>query len=247
MATTSFGNLGNQETKAQESAAPQLPAKQERQELAPLPQPTGVPAGIEGELERSDIKLPRINLVQKTSELFNHGFRHGDIVYNREIALAKPCPVVVVRLKKQYQQELPYGGDAIPHVCDTLQEVREAGGSIEWGAENRYSELAHMQLLVQAPDNIPDELADLFPYEIDGKSWAPAMFTVAKSAYKSAAKPVITAAFNSLRGGLGNGLWHLTSETKKNAMGSWETPVMKMVGRTSPEMAELVASLNAGA
>ena len=73
------------------------------------------------------------------------------------------------------------------------------------------------------------------------------MFTVSKSAYKSAARPVITAAFNTLRSGLGRGLWQLTSETKKNAMGSWETPVMKLVGRTSDEMSAMVNELNAGA
>lgn len=205
------------------------------------------PAGIEGEIERSDIKLPRINLVQKMSDMVNAGFRPGDLVYNRELALDKPATVVVVKLKKQYQQDLPYGGDEMPHVCDTLAEVREAGGSVEWGAENHYSELAHLQLLVKAPADLHDEHIDLFPYMIGGESWAPAMFTVAKSAYKSAGKPVITAAFSSLRNGLHHGLWQLTSEGKKNAMGSWDVPVMKLSGKTSPELAELVAALNASA
>lgn len=261
MATQSFAKIKETpvvEIEAQaevvepQAAAPvevkqELAAQEPKQELATAAPVSHTPAGIEGEIERSDVKLPRINLVQKMSDMVNAGFKSGDLVYNREIALDKPATVVVVKLKKQYQQDLPYGGDQMPHVCDTLAEVREAGGTIEWGGENHYSEMAHLQLLVKAPADLPDELEDLFPYSIGGESWAPAMFTVAKSAYKSAAKPVITAAFSTLRGGLQHGLWQLSTEGKKNAMGSWDVPIMKLVGKTTPELAELVATLNESA
>jgi hypothetical protein len=151
---------------------------------------------------------------------------------------------VVVKLKKQFQQDLPYGTDVQPHVCDTLAEVREAGGSTEWGAENHYSEIAHMQLMVKAPDGLSEEALDNFPYEADGAHWAPCLFTAAKTAYKTSAKPVITAAFSTLRQGLHHGLWTVTADLKSNPMGSWSVPQFKLSGRTKGEMAELVAALN---
>jgi hypothetical protein len=214
-----------------------------KEELAEIRNTTPA-AGIEGEVGQKDIQLPRLNLVQKMSDLVNQGISPNTFVLNKEIPLGKSFEAVVVRLKKQFQQDLPYGTDVQPHVCDTLAEVREAGGSIEWGAENHYSEIAHMQMLVKAPEGLPEEALDNFPYEVDGSHWAPCMFTAAKTAYKTSAKPVITAAFSTLRQGLHHGLWTVTAELKSNAMGSWSIPQFKLTGRTKPEMAELVESLN---
>jgi hypothetical protein len=205
---------------------------------------TSAVSGIEGEVERGDIQLPRLNLVQKTSELVNQGFMPNSFVLNKEIPLGKTVELVVVHLKKQFQQDLPYGSDVQPHTCDTLTEVRDAGGSTEWGADNKYSEIAHMQLLVKAPADLPEDALDFFPYEVDGSHWAPCMFTSAKTAYKTSAKPVITAAFSTLRGGLHQGLWSAVAEVKSNVMGSWAVPKFKLTGRTKPEMAELVETLN---
>lgn len=216
-----------------------------KEELA-LATQRSTPAGIEGDVGAKDIQLPRLNLIQKMSDLVNSGFLPNSFVLNKEIPLGKQLECVVVRLKKQFQQELPYGSEVTPHTCDTLAEVREAGGSTEWGADNRYSEIAHMQLLVKAPDGLSEEQLDAFPYEVDGSHWAPCMYTAAKTAYKTSAKPVITAAFGVLRQGLGNGLWTVTADLKSNPMGSWSVPQFKLTGRTKPEMLELVEALTEG-
>jgi len=255
MATLSFADI--KET-APEAAAPTQPAAETpvevlavtaptptlKQELAAAsPQPRSV-SGIEGEVEQKDIQLPRLNLLQKTSELVDAGFTPNTFALNKEIPLGKSLQAVVVKLTKKWQQELTYGSETQPHVCDTIAEVREAGGSTEWGSENRYSELAHMQLLVKAPAGLEEEQLDAFPYEVDGGHWAPCMLTVAKTAYKAAAKPVITAAFATLRGGLHHGLWTINAEMKSAPMGTWSVPQFKLSGRTAPEMAELVEALN---
>lgn len=214
-----------------------------KQELAA---PAKSVAGIEGEVVTKDIQLPRLNLLQKTSELVDAGFTPNTFALNKEIPLGKTITAVVVKLTKKWQQSLAFGADTQPHVCDTLAEVREAGGSTEWGAENHYSELAHLQLLVKAPDNATEEQLDAFPYEVDGGHWAPCMLTVAKTAYKAAAKPVITAAFSTLRQGLHNGLWTVSAEMKSAPMGTWSVPQFRLTGRTGEEMAALVASFNEG-
>lgn len=249
MSTLSFSDIKNQpaeETNKPAAAETTAVAEPAKQELA-KPVTAAIPAGIEGEIERTDVKLPRLNLIQKMSDLVNAGFMPNTFALNKEIPLGKSLEVVVVRLKKQFQLDQEYGSDADPVVFDTLAEVREYGGSTEWGAEVHFSEIAHMQLLIKAPKDLDDDLKESsFPYEVDGESWAPAAFTAAKSAYKAAAKPVITAAFGVLRSGLHNGLWTVVSEDKKNAMGSWSVPSFKLTGRTSPEMAALVESLLQG-
>lgn len=215
-----------------------------KQELAAATSPSKVPAGIEGEVGNRDIQLPRLNLLQKTSELVDAGFTPNTFALNREIPLGKSITAVVVKLRKQFQQDTPYGSEVQAHVVDTLAEVREAGGSTEWGSDNRYSEIAHLQLLVKAPDDLSEDQLDAFPYEVDGSHWAPCVITVAKTAYKAAAKPVITAAFSTLRAGLHHGLWTVTAEMKSAPMGTWSTPQFKLTGRTKPEMCELVEALN---
>lgn len=201
------------------------------------------PEGVEGEVDYSDIQLPRINLVQKMSDLVDAGFKAGDLVYNKELLLPQPVEVVVTRVRKQYQQSLPYGSEDTPDTCDTLEEVKARGGSTEFGDENHYAPVAHMQLLVAKPADCPEELAELFAYTAEGKDWAPAMLTVKSSSYTSAAKPVFTAAFNVLRSGLAKGKWHLTSVQKSSPKGTWHVPVMKLAGSSGKvaEIAGLVA------
>ena len=215
-----------------------------KQELAAAVAPSKVPAGIEGEVGNRDIQLPRLNLLQKTSELVDAGFTPNTFALNREIPLGKSITAVVVKLRKQFQQDTPYGSEVQAHVVDTLAEVREAGGSCEWGSDNKYSEIAHMQLLVKAPEGLSEDQLDAFPYEVDGEHFAPCVITVAKTAYKAAAKPVITAAFSTLRAGLHHGLWTVTAELKSAPMGTWSVPQFKLTGRTNPEMCELVEALN---
>jgi len=213
------------------------------QELAVAP--TKVASGIEGEVSQRDIQLPRLNLLQKTSELVDAGFSPNSFALNKEIPLGKSIEVVVVKLFKKYQQDTVYGSEVTAHVCDTLAEVREAGGSIEWGAENHYSEMANIELLVKAPADISEDHLDAFPYEVDGSHWAPCMMTVAKTAYKASAKPIITAAFSTLRAGLHQGLWTVNAEMKSAPTGTWSVPQFKLTGRTKQEMYELVEALNA--
>ncbi len=213
------------------------------QELAVAP--TKVASGIEGEVSQRDIQLPRLNLLQKTSELVDAGFSPNSFALNKEIPLGKSIEAVVVKLSKKYQQDTVYGSEVQAHVCDTLAEVREAGGSTEWGAENHYSEMANIELLVKAPADISEDHLDAFPYEVDGGHWAPCMLTVAKTAYKASAKPIITAAFSTLRAGLHQGLWTVNAEMKSAPMGTWSVPQFKLTGRTKQEMYELVEALNA--
>lgn len=215
-----------------------------KQELA---QKTDSPVvGLQGDFQSSDIKLPRLNLVQKTSEAVNLGIKPGTVIFKAGeniLELQAPVNATILGLRKQYQQNLPYGDERTPEVYDTAEEVRAAGGSLTWGSENHFKEIAHVQVLFEAPANASEEERDLFPYEFKGNSYALAMMTLAGSAYTNGAKPIITAMLSYLRGKHWTGKWALVSELKKDARNSWYVPIFKQNGRHDEEFAEFARSL----
>lgn len=249
--------MATQSLKKMEDATGETPAATEQDkpvmtgelaERAPaeLAKPLNMPHGVEGEVCPKDIAIPRLNLVQKMSELADT-FKAGDFVYDKKVLLPQPLKLVVIHIRKQYQQDLPYGVEEMPDLCDTEAEVKERGGSTTYGDENYYHEVAHMQVLIQKPDGLQcsPEVESLFSYEFDGTPYAPAMFTTAKSAYRTAAKAVFTAAFGSLRDkGLASGLWSLSSDTRSNTMGTWHVPVMRPIGSAPDSVVAFAAGQN---
>lgn len=239
MPTVSFTDADN--AAQAEVSLQAAPAAQTTSLAANTPSAT---TGLEGDFTAKDIRLPRLNLVQKTSDAVDAGFRPGDILFKAGdaiIPLKLPTEATVLNLKKVYQEDVPYGSDIKPRVFDTAQEVRENGGSTEWGAENKFNEMAHIQLLFAAPDDTPEEMLDLFPYEFDGKSHAVAMITLTKSSYTAAAKPVITALMSHLRGKHWHGKWALGSDKKSGGGNSWYVPTLKANGRHTPEFIEFAS------
>lgn len=226
--------------KSDEALEPTIPAVAgEKQELA---KPQGGPtSGLDGDFTTRDIKLPRLNLVQKTSDAVDAGFRPGDILFKTGdviIPLDLPSEVTVLHLKKQYQQVLPYGSPELPKTFETAGELRAAGFTTNYGEENYCREIATVQVLFPAPADLPEEALDLFPYSFDGRDYAIALMTLAGSAYTNGAKPIITAFMSHLRGTHWEGKWLLSSEKKSGGGNTWHAPSFKMAGRHSAEFAE---------
>jgi hypothetical protein len=205
---------------------------------------------IDGEITQRDIRLPRINLVQKTGDLGEH-FSAGSFVYNKEVLLSsgkedEPLRLTVLRLRKQYQEKTKFGSDEQPRVFNTLAEVRNAGGTIEYEVAQEdpkiklFEELAHLKVLLEWPEGVDNDHAI---YEFGGKSYALCAWSMKGSAYKSAGKAVITAAQTHLKAGLHLGSWFLTSINKKWNGNSWHNPVLRTAGKNSPEFAAFAQEL----
>lgn len=210
-----------------------------------LSNPSEQVAGLEGDFTLSDVKLPYVTVVQKTSDLVEAGFSPGSLVIKQGdsiVGLPASTSVTVLQLKKQYKEDLPYGSDAQPRVFDTVAEVRSAGGSTEYGSENYFHPIASIQLLVEAPSGLDDAAADLFPYDFNGKAYAIAVLTASKTGYSSVAKPVITALMSFLKGKAPSGKWTLSSEKRTNAKNSWYVPVIRINGRNDSDFAEFAGS-----
>ena len=203
-------------------------------------------AGLAGDFDQSDINLPRINIVAKTSALVDEGFTPGAIVLNKEATLTlkdKPLRVIVTAMVKQFQEDVAWGAEDLPKVFNTEEEVHEAGYSLEWGSPNMCRPIAHITMLIEAPEGLDEDALELFPYENDGKHYAMAIYTASKSAYKPTAKEIATYAAFAKGDGVWTAAWSLTSKLRTEGDVSWFTPTMKRSGRLSPEELEFVESI----
>jgi len=200
-------------------------------------------AGLRGDFNQSDINLPRLNIVAKTSQLVDEGFTPGSIILNKEVTLSlkdEPLRVIVLDLVKQFQEDTEWGGDELPKVFNTEEEVYAAGMSLEWGSPNQCRPMAHITMLIEAPEGLDENQLEMFPYEFDGGHWAMAILTAAKSAYKSTAKEIATFAAFSGANGIWTAAWNLTSKLQTSGDNSWFSPVMKRAGRIDAKLLAFV-------
>lgn len=206
---------------------------------------TSADTGIQGEISQSDIRLPRINLVQKMSGTAE-SFRFGDVLFEKAIKVGDiehPVAITVLRLKKQYQEDLPYGSEDMPRVFDRAEEVKAAGGSLIRGSDHYFSEIAHIQMAIQAPEGLNEDELEFFPYQFEGVDYAMAVLTVSRSAYSTFAKPIITHGFNTLKDGLAKGKFELHVDLKKSPKGSYVVPVPVFKGRHTEAAANFFRGL----
>lgn len=219
------------------------------QDGAPLPlvrssAPSFAP-GVDADVTADDVRLPRINLVQKSSELAElEGWAPGDIAFAKtvkQVAFGEKARVTFLHLRRQFQENLEYGSDIFPKVFNTRNEVLAAGGSFTRKAPNEYRPIAHLTLLVNQPDN-----ADPSFYPIvgpDGKRYNLAMWTVASTAYTSVAETLISAAQFFLKDGLHKVGWDLTVNKQVSNKNTYYVPGIKQAGAHTPDFQAFVDSI----
>jgi hypothetical protein len=203
--------------------------------------------GIEGEITSDDLRVPRVNLVQRVGILPDH-FAPGSFLFQKEVTIAKPgtpFTATVLRLKKYFQEKIEFGSsNEMPRRANTSEEVRAMGGSLMYGHPHYFQDVADILLAVKAPADLSaDDAAMHFPYNDGENLYGLAMYTVAASAFTSLGKKIITDASYSLRSGLYQGIYEIGSELRKNASNSWYVPVGQLVGKHSPEKAEFFKGL----
>lgn len=221
--------------------------------VAPATLSTNVSAAsdsdVQGEVNLSDLRLPRLNLVQRTGDLPDK-FAFGEFVLNKTCLIPKPLEFIALSIKKQFQEKRPYGDTERGAVYDTAEELRAAGGVVGFG-DYQYSELAHIFMLIKKDPSLDtmedaEAVRDLFMYEIAGELWAPVIYSVGRSAYTSLGKALLTARQFTLRKGLFTGRWSMTSLINKGPKGTWVTPVPTFRGRLTDADAEIANSIRRG-
>lgn len=190
---------------------------------------------MEGEYGSRDLLYPRLNLVQKSGTLAD-SFAPGSWVLGKEVSIGShdvPLRFVALRTKKLYQEQLPYGSSVMPQTFATTEEFKAAGFSLQWGADARVAEIAHILLWIPQPEGV--DAPHIFSMESPEGMGTLAGFTAARTAYGSFAKPLINAGFNFLapaKGGLKAGWWTVTNTLEKKENNSWWLPRIKPAGPT---------------
>ncbi len=198
-----------------------------------IPQPAG--GSVEGNIETSDMVVPSLKLAAKMGEL-GELFIPGSLVLNQEYALygartddrtkpkEDPVWLTVLHAKKSYYERTEWDSDTVAKTADTMDMMISQGGSLDWGANGErptWNPKLTCTVIIRGDDEA------YFPFEYDGKKYALARWALQSiSAYRAAAKPILTAAALNLRAGLEYGSWGLTSALKKSGTNSFHVPVL---------------------
>jgi len=241
---------------AEESA---VPATVPSSDLCP-PTSGDIPGigGLSGDYEESDFRLPRINIVQSVGPL-SEDFDPGAVVLNKDIIVlaastdpkvwGDPLDVTVLNAKKQFSENLPYESDETPETVDTLDEVHERGGWIDWRNDEKppWRPMLTALVLIEAPT---EELSEEFSIQgPDGKAYELALWTMKGSAYSRAGKAINTAARFALRNKetglpeLHKGKWTLQVRREKLGTNLVFVPRLRQHGKHDDEFIEFITTL----
>jgi len=198
---------------------------------------------VEGEITGEDIVIPRFHQVQSVGPL-SEKFAPGSLVYNKEVVISDgttPVHLTVLRIRKRYIEHVEYGGDSIARVFDTLEEVKAAGGWIDWRDNERppFSPMLQTLILIRSPF----EDHPLFPYQFGDHAYGLALWTLRSTAFTRAGKSIITASQFALRDGLHKGGWQLTSKREKIGMNFVYVPVLRHDAKHPEEFSRFALDL----
>ena len=206
------------------------------------------PNGVSGEIDRRDLNMPRLALVQSVGPM-SELFKPGQIVLNKETVLTdgeKPIVLSVINIRKSFVQNLPYVEDGpTPQRANTLEEVRALGGTIEYAGDEPPSwiPVADALVLVESETDNP-----AFPFEHNGKFYAAALWTLRKTSYTRAAKNIFTATQFALKGKpLCIGRWTLSTKREKIGQNFVYVPILRQVGKFDAPFVDWVKEMGLGA
>ena len=179
----------------------------------------------------SDIDVPRINVVQKTSDI---EAPLGAVVLDKQHTLAEAdqsVPVTVLSVIKGWRENIDYDSDEIPQIAYTQEEANQ----IDQNSEYDMLEFAEITLLFRQPEGNDDEAA--YPFAIGEENYAIGRINVAKDAYRQTFKRLATfAAFNP-KASLQHRVWEFKSSLISRGKYSWFAPSL---GITQDEPSEAV-------
>jgi hypothetical protein len=206
-----------------------------------------------GEWGVQDTRLPRINLVNKSGELADN-FTPGTYTINREHQLnslsdtkdkSNPVKAIAVRMVKQYRENTPYESETPGRIFNTAAEVRSAGGVVSRAkGANNFSEMAHIEFLVEAPEGLNEDASGSFCHTIGGKQYARVVYTATGTAFGAVAVTLASSLLGHLSStGLIGGMWDLGSTLVRDTKNSWWQPTLRSAGLVTPEAREEIANL----
>jgi hypothetical protein len=191
------------------------------------------------QFDRSDIDIPRMNVVQKTSDI---EAPTGSLVLDKKFVLLKPeeiGQVIIVSAVKQWKEDIPFDEGTMGRIASTPEAAAELG------QESSYPilEFAEIEMLFRQPEGSTDD--DAYQYPIGDGNYALGKLYVAKDAYRQTYKRLVTfAAFNkSIQ--LRNRLWNFQTQMIEKGKYSWYVPSLAITQVETPaEVLEFIETFN---
>lgn len=209
----------------------------------------------EGEFDANDLDRAMLQIVAKTGDLSNI-FTSGDILLNKEVVICGITPkgttppisieVTAVAIKKRYQNDLDIDGGEMGDTVDKATQVLERGGKLgyrpfkEKEATEYWKPILQVVFLIKMPANLSAAGQALFPFVIEGASYALVGYTArAKTAYNGIAKQLIGA--KQAKGSVRTTTWNLSTKGENFENKSWIQPLLRAAGPTSEAVLKFIA------
>ena len=209
-----------------------------KDELAPEPVNALSTGALPDTIDASDIDIPRINVVQKTSDITctnGEPAPYGSLVLDKSVVLAQPeTPIKVIPLiaTKQWREDIPYDSDDVPRIAGSEAEKNQ----LALDSEYNLIEFAEITFLFEGNDDV-----EVFPLPLGKKNYAMGRINVAKDAYRQTFKRLATFAVFNKNTPIHTRLWNLTSSAITRGKYSWFAPSLTITqSETSEEVVSFV-------
>ena len=210
-------------------------------ELAEVPASAITPqSDLSSTLESTDIDIPRVNVVQKTSDMTDSEGKplpYGAIALDKRSVLAQaeePIKVVPLSAIKAWREDIPFDSDEMPKIANTAEQKHELGLASDWPL----LEFAEITLLFQGGDDV-----ETFPFPIGDDNYAMGRINVAKDAYRQTFKRLATFSVFNKTTPVHTRVWNFQSSSISRGKYSWFAPSLTI---TNEEPSKAVAEFIEG-
>jgi len=216
---------------------------------------------IAGDVDQDDLIIPRLIQVHGVGDLAQE-FDHGCLCVNGEAQLMemvdkkKSAEIQFIPLKAQkvFRENFAYNDpatkDAIPREFASEQQVLDAGGTVtKWeSGQGMFRPAMNLLMAVALPkDEVSDDLATYFIDEYGDEVFGIFAMRLAKGAFNSAGKQLLTDYFRVIKrlpGGLPATRYRMVIENQKKGENWVWTPVIKKLPKNNPqELVEFFSAL----
>jgi len=184
------------------------------------------PANNSMSFSAQDIDIPRLNVIQKMSEIKGP---IGAVVIDQDSVLLEAeqkTPVVVIGATKRWKENVPFGEDYIPKIVSSESEAKELAN------DSSYEVIEFAEIILLIPQTGDDD--SLFPYPIGEGNYQIGRITVQKDAYRLTYKRLFTFQTFNPDISVATRFWSFGTELMSKGKYSWYVPTLSITKENAP-------------
>jgi len=187
------------------------------------------PANQNLEFSTQDIDIPRLNVIQKMSEIEGP---IGSVVIDQDAVLLQAeqkVPVIIIGASKRWKENVPFGDEYMPKIVSTEEAAKQLA------LDSEYEVLEFAEIIMLIPQIGDDD--DLFPYPIGDANYQIGRITVQKDAYRLTYKRLFTFQTFNPTVSVATRLWNFGTELMSKGKYSWYVPTLSITKGEAPAQA----------